>query len=284
MIPRFTEWLLWTEGSTRSAGLLRIALALLLWNRWGSDFLLYKLAGPTNIAIALSFFGSTTLLLLGLWTRVATVWTALTMLVVFFYLGVAQGVEAYTHHHTWLLVSFSVLLVLTPCGRSLSLDRWRALARAERGGAPCPPERGPVWGLRLLALQTSVVYIGATANKLNLPFLSGARLQHVYADRYGGGDPIDLPAFAAICCVFAVLTVAMEALLAVGLWIPRFQVRVAILGLLFHAALYVPLPVGPFSATMAALYLAFFDPDAVHRAIDKLLGRPASSAEVGAAA
>ncbi len=284
MIARLTTWLLWTEGSTRPAALLRIALPLLLWDKWARDFLLYKQDTPVDLAIALSFFVATTLLLVGLWTPVAAVWNALTMLTVFFYLGVVRGVEPYTHHHTWLLVVYSVLLALTPCGRSFSVDRWRALTLAEGRGGACPPERGPLWGQRLIALQTTVVYVGATAAKLNLPFLSGVRLQHIFVDRYGSADPVELPGFAVLCCVLAVSTVVIEGALAVGLWIPRFRGPVAVLGLLFHGALFMALPVGPFSATMAALYLAYFDPDAVHRAIDRLLGWTDARQEIDVAA
>lgn len=284
MIARLATWLLWAEGSTRSAALLRIALPLLLWDKWARDFLLFKQESPLDLAIALSFFVATTLLLIGLWTPVAVVWNALTMLTVFFYLGVVKGVEPYTHHHTWLLVCYSVLLATTPCGRSFSVDRWRALARAEGRGGACPPERGPLWGLRLLALQTCLVYVGATLDKLNGPFLSGVRLQHIFVDRYGSADPVDLPGFAAICCVLAVSTVAIEGALAVGLWIPRVRLPLAVVGLLFHAILFMALPVGPFSATMAALYLAYFDPDAVHRAIDRLVGRSPAPREIDVAA
>lgn len=283
LLRRLWHWLVWDEGSTRPAGLLRIALPLLLWDRWARDFLLYRFETAVDFAIGLSFFVATSLLLVGLWTRLAVVWTAITMLVVFFYLGVARGVEAYTHHHTWLLVCMSVLLVFTPCERSFSVDRWRWLNRAEGRGGACPPERGPLWGLRLLAMQTSVVYIGATYDKLTLPFLSGVRLQHLFIERYGTADPITLPGFDAIFCALAVGTVVIELALGVGLWIPRFRGPLVVIGLLFHGILFVTLPVGPFSATMGALYLAFFDPDAVHRAIDRLLGRPVRGEDVAAA-
>jgi hypothetical protein len=282
-LGRLWRWLVWDEGSTRPAALLRIALPLLLWDRWARDFLLFGLETPVDLAIGLSFFASTTLLLVGLWTRVAVVWTALTMLVVFFHLGVAQGLEAYTHHHRWLLVCTSVLLVFTPCERSFSVDRWWWLLRAEGRGGACPPEHGPLWGLRLLAMQTSVVYVGAAYDKLTWPFLSGVRLEHLFLERYGTADPLTLPGVGAIFCALAVGTVVIELALGVGLWIPRLRGPLVLIGLLFHGVLFVTLPVATFSATMAALYLAFFDPDAVHRAIDRLLGRSARGEDRAAA-
>ena len=43
-------------------------------------------------------------------------------------------------------------------------------------------------------------------------------------------------------------------------------------GLAFHAIIYVTLPVYTFSATMALLYLAYFDADAVDKVIARLQG------------
>ena len=41
-------------------------------------------------------------------------------------------------------------------------------------------------------------------------------------------------------------------------------------GLLLHSLLYVLLPVSTYSATMALLYLAYFDADAVHGVLERL--------------
>jgi|GEM_PF-5153702 len=41
-------------------------------------------------------------------------------------------------------------------------------------------------------------------------------------------------------------------------------------GVLFHGSLYFVVPVETFSATMILLYLAYFEPDDVHRAIDNV--------------
>lgn len=269
LIDRLWRWALLDEGSTRPVALIRIGTVLLIWDKWAFDFLLYKAASLVDLAIALSYFGSTTLLLVGLCTRVAAAWTAVTMLAVFFYVGVVRGAN-YNHHHTWLLVATTVLLVFTPCGRSFSLDRWLALRRADRSGIPPPPERGPLWGQHLLALQVSAVYLWSAVAKSDRPFLSGVRLQHIFTTYYGSSDPPAVPFFAEAMQVLAVLTVVVEYALGVGLWFARTRPWAVLLGIVFHAIIYVTLPVFTFSATMILLYLAFFDPEAVDRVIARL--------------
>jgi hypothetical protein len=125
----FRDRVLLHERSTRAVGLLRIALALLVWHRFGADVAPWadNLA-PDRLALAVSFYLSTTLMLVGLFSRVATAWTAATLLVMYFHYAV-NGETRWFEHHTYLLTAEVTLLALTPCGRSYSLDRWIALNR-----------------------------------------------------------------------------------------------------------------------------------------------------------
>jgi hypothetical protein len=273
-VRRFFDWLLWSEGSTRTVGLIRMGVVALLWDRFAADLLFYRADDAVELAISATFFVATSLLFVGLWTTFSAALNAATMLTIFVFLGHVRDVEPYRHHHVFLLVSSSVLLALTPCGRSFSLDRARALRRALGRGGAAPPERGPLHGQRLLAMQISAVYLWATWDKLTPGFLSGERLQHILIDRYFTSDPVTLPGFAALCAVGAVGTVVIESALAVGLWVRRVQVPLMVLGAIFHGMLFVVLPVGPFSLNMILLYLAFLDPAVVHRAVDRMVGAP----------
>lgn len=69
-------------------------------------------------------------------------------------------------------------------------------------------------------------------------------------------------------------TIALEYSL-IGPLVPRIRNWVIIPGMLFHAAIYVSLPVATFTLQMWLLYLAFFDADRVHRFIDELSGHDA---------
>ncbi|WAS97287.1 hypothetical protein [Nannocystis punicea] len=72
--------------------------------------------------------------------------------------------------------------------------------------------------------------------------------------------------------------VAPELAPALGVWRARWHRRLLPLGVAFHAALYVLLPVHTFSATMVLLYLAAIDPDAVARAVAGLAPRAGADA------
>jgi hypothetical protein len=279
LLRRFYDWAILAEGSTRALGILRIGLVALLWDRWGGDFLLYHhVATPGTLAVAISFYLSTFVLLFGLWSRFAAAWVAGTMLTVFYWMGIVHKVESYTHHHVFLLVCYAAFLALTPCGASFSVDRWLAVRRAEKAGIAPPPERGPLWGQRLIALQVSSLYFWAAYDKCTRAFISGERMQHIILSRYGSSDPIGIPHFELLMQVCALSTIAIEATLAFGLWVPRLRLPLLLLGAVFHGMLYVLLPVGPFSATIVLMYLAFFDADEVHRAIDRMLGRVPTAA------
>jgi hypothetical protein len=267
-LGRLYRYLLLTEASTRSSALLRIGIVALLWCKWGGDFLLF-LDKPTDQRwIGFSFYVSTFLMFFGIATRVSALWTAATMLAIYYWMGFHDGVEPYTHHHTGLLCVATALIALTPCGVSWSFDRWLAVRRASRRGEAPPPERAPVWGLRLVALQVSVLYLSTSFDKLNVAFLSGVRLQHHAMSLYLGSDYPTSPAFPWVTQAFAILTVLCELGLAFGLWIPRARWFLIPVGIVFHAILYVTLPVSTFSLTMWLLYLAFLDPDTVHHFLE----------------
>ena len=268
------------RGSTRTLGLMRIALALLLYARWANELQLFRDMQPDRIqipsaaffAISAVFYASTTAMLFGLWSRWSTAAAGLTALVLVIGVGELAGHEPYTHHHTWCLALGVALLALTPCGGSWSVDRWRAVRRAEAAGAPPPPEEGPLWALPLIGLHVCAIYLWGTWAKLNPGYMSSARFDHFLMYLYFGSDIPDGRLFRAWQLAQTWTGILIEPLLAVGLWHPRARRWLLPVGLLFHGIIYWTLPVGTFSLTMWALYLAFVDPDAAHAAIDRLSG------------
>ena len=72
-----------------------------------------------------------------------------------------------------------------------------------------------------------------------------------------------------------------DSVLPFGLWSRRWQGWCALVGVAMHLAFYVLLPVNTFSVQMVVLYLAFFDPEVVHRTIDRLLGYREAKGEAG---
>lgn len=274
MIAAAIRWALASDGSTRPAALLRIALVFILWSRWAAELAPHR-AGLT--ALGLLFFLATTLLLVGLWTRLAAAITALVVLALVYGHGLLLGRTDWLHHHTYLLAIVTLLLAVTPCGRSLSLDRWRALRRAARGGPAAPPERANLWGMRLIALQLVALYLHAAADKLTPGFLSGDRLEAILLVTYAEHGLRAAPWLHPAALALSWLTVLAELALGLGLLHPRARRILVIPALLMHAVFYVLLPVSTFSVTIACMYLAVLDPDRVHAALDELLAPPSTS-------
>ncbi|MDX8515541.1 HTTM domain-containing protein [Mesorhizobium captivum] len=267
---RFVDWAVGTEGSSRSSALVRIGLAMLFWSRWAGELLLCRNQSPNGLFLAVNFFVATALLFVGYHSRIAAVWTGSVGLAMYYYFGHQLGREPWSHHHTYLLAIAALLIALTPCGLSYSLDRYLAVMRAERTGLPPPAERGNLWGLRLIVVQLSVLYFFAAFDKTNYAFLSGARIEQIFLWYYAGSDyPAGL---AWLATIVSLAVVALEYCLAFGLPFRRTRRYLVLPGLVFHAIIYVTLPVYTFSATMALLYLAYFDADAVDKVIARLQG------------
>ena len=265
-------WAVDTEGSTRTAALIRIGLAALLWARWGRDLQLFRDLTPAGLALAPIFFLATTLMFFGLWSRAATAVAALVALA-FVYAGEALSSAHWSHHNAFLLAYATALCALTPCGKSYSIDRWRALRQTRRAGRPRPPERGNLWGLRLMACQLSVIYFWSAYDKTAVAFLSGERLELIFRWLYVGSAPLpEMPGFHGLMLVASVTTVLLEYALAVGMFFAASRRWLVLPGMALHGLFFVLLPMRTFSLTMWCLYLAHFDADAVHARIDELSG------------
>lgn len=281
-VTRLADWAVNSEGSSRSSGLIRIGIAMLFWSRWSGELLLYMDQSAIGLVLAANFFVATALLFVGYHSRVAAVWAGVVGLAMYYYFGHELGREPWTHHHTYLLAVAALLIALTPCDRSYSVDRHLAVMCAGRDGLPPPPERGNLWGLRLIVVQLSVLYFFSAFDKTSYAFLSGARLEQIFLWYYAGSDYPDTPGLSGLAMATAFAVVALEYCLALGLPFRRTRRYLVLPGLAFHAAIYVTLPVYTFSATMALLYLAYFDADAVDRVIARLQGiGPAETAGRG---
>lgn len=267
MIRRAIAHLVDAEGSTRAVGLLRILLVLIAWARCGRELLLFHhVDAPDRLAVAVSFYLSTTAMLVGWRSRISTLWAGLSVLAFYGYLGSLSGLFVRPRlygHHVYLLSISILLLALTECGRSYSLDRWLAQRRGD-----AKPERGSLWGTRLIGLQVSAMYLWTAYDKLTAEWLSGDRILEIGLTLYTLSEPI--PGSGVFAPVAAVGAVALELALVVGLWHSRARRWLLPAGVAFHALIYVSLSVQTFSVLVVALYLVFLDPDAVHETLDRL--------------
>ncbi len=275
------NWLadrLMRTGSTRALGLVRVLLALVVWSRWAGDVSPYIEASPQRVVLAVAFFASSTSMAVGWYSRASTAATGVVVCTMVLWFGRVQGVEDWTHHHPTVLAILVLLLALTPCGRSFSLDRYLAVGRTRAAGEPPPDEVGDLWAADLLCLQVCTLYLWSAVDKTTWAYVSGARLEQLLMQYYVGSDWPELPLLQAVLAMVAVAVLLLEYVLVVGLWVPRLRRWLIPLGLAMHGLFYVLIPVSTFTVTMWTVYLLFLDPDVVHRSVDRLVatgpGRP----------
>jgi hypothetical protein len=254
-------------GSTRSVALIRIGLALVIWTRFGNTWVLFR--NMEHLVLSLLGFAVTAAMLVGWHSRLASALTGAVLLYGYYVIG-----EDYVHHHTYLLAVAPCLLALTACGGSYSVDRWRAVQRAAQAEEAPPPESGPTWALSLLTLQVAMVYFWGAWDKTSLVYLSGTGMQQYAITLYFGSGAADWWWFKPLMCALAIGSVLLEYALVIGMWFSRTRGWVLAAGAIFHAIIFITMPVRTFSVTMWVLYLAIFPPEQVHRVIDQLSEEP----------
>jgi hypothetical protein len=248
-----------TTGSTRLLGLLRIALVLLVWDCWAYPFILHFDLHPQRVGLALLFYASSTLLLVGLWTPVAACLTAASLWGAILLLGDGAPSSLWLTQPRQLTALATLVLLPSPWGRSFSLDRWRALRHHDAQALPPPPERGPLWTLRLTQLVGAGVFLTSAIGQSNLDWLRGEAFVAVT-------PPVWAP-------TLAVLLLTANAAGALCLWHPRTRTT----ALAFVGAVYLALPTVMLTHDVPFVVLwllaAWLPADKVHAAVDRLHAR-----------
>jgi hypothetical protein len=137
------------------------------------------------------------------------------------------------------------------------------LAPFARG--PRRAHAGPLWPIRLIQLDLCVLYGVNALAKAHPAYLRGDVLtgfsitrRNILVDLSDGFlhlGPLALPVW-----LLAAGTVATEAWLAVGWWLPRMRWPTAALGIAFHTGLRWVVAIHMLGATSVFLYLAFLLP------------------------
>ena len=273
LAARLDQWGPSFTGSTRAAALMRIGLAVIAITRFGGEIGFYQAQNPAILLLSAIFFLLVTMMFVGYLSRLACIGTGLSVMCLYT-LGAATQTAGWAHHHVYLLGTACFLLALTECGRSYSIDRWRALSAARRARPPQaePREYGFLWGQRLIALQLSAMYFWTAIDKTDQAFLSGQRLEQTFVWVYSGRALELVLAYPALIALLSVIVVIVEYILAVAILVPRWRIWALPMGLALHAGFYLMLPVHTYSATVMVLYLALLDPARVHNVIDRIQG------------
>lgn len=263
------------EGSTRPAGLMRMALGCIAFVRFGSDLAPWATNGPIGLILGVLMFYFAFCTVIGSRSRQSIAGLGI-MIMVLYALGVTQiGLAEWSHHHVYVLGIACILLSMTDCGRSFSYDRYRAVTDTAPGGT-IPAEHGMLWGQRLIALQLSALYFWTAVDKTDWAFVSGQRLEQTFVWIHSGRPLEFLLDWPVVMALASIAVLVVEYWLAVAILMPKWRKAAIFIGLTMHASFYVLLPVNTYSITVMVLYLALLDPRMVHDFIDRMLGqRPA---------
>ena len=163
------------------------------------------------------------------------------------------------HHNRYSLYCYAFLLSLTPCDRA-----WRAAEPA----VPVP-RWGPWWGVRLLQLQVSLVYLASGGSKLVDPdWRNGlvladriARYGHIAIEKGIPPAVIETLASGDVASATAKLAISTELVLCVALWLRPTRVVALWWGVWFHIAIQATSKVETFSVLALTLYGVFVTPD-----------------------
>jgi hypothetical protein len=218
---------------------------------------------PQSNAWAIGFFWAflavTLLLLVGLWTRFASI-------AVFICLASMQQRNLYILHSgdTFLRVA-GFFLMFTPAGAMLSIDRWRETARwrKTRNQLPMPSvaPRAP-WAQRMIQFELALVYFCGFLWKLKgHAWIDGTALY--YVTHLTEIQRFPVPAWVqhpAILKLGAWYTLALEFSLGVLVWFRPFRYPLLALGVLFHLTLEYCFNIPMFEWDILAAYVLFIDP------------------------
>jgi hypothetical protein len=183
-------------------------------------------------------------LVLGWRTRVASV-------VVAFLLIAVQRRDVYVLNSGDLLLrELALFVALMPAGETWSLDARR------RGGSQL---RAP-WGMRLLQLQVSALYLFSVTAKLHgTSWQDGSAVGKAVQleDLQRFVLPHGVATSVTVSALLTYGTLLVEAFLVVGLWVPKTRWWAMASGLAIHLGIEATLLIGWFSLAVIACYLAF---------------------------
>ena len=218
---------------------------------WTADWVVSGLTPYGALAVLMAVAVA---LVLGWHTRIAAVAAAFLLLAI-------QRRDVYVLNSGDLLLrELATYVALMPAGEVWSLD-------ARRRGSSSP--RAP-WGLRLLQIQVSLVYLFSVAAKLHGDtWQDGTAVGR--AVQLGDLQRFLIPQSVATSVTISALltygTLLVEGALVFGLWLPRFRWVVMALGVSIHLGIEATLLIGWFSFAILSTYLAFVPAENLRAAV-----------------
>lgn len=156
-----------------------------------------------------------------------------------------------------LLRELAFYVALMPAGEVWSLD-----ARRRPSALRAP------WGLRLLQVQISVLYLFSVVAKLGgVSWQNGTAVGKAVQleDLQRFVVPFPLATSVTVSAVLTYGTLVVEAFLVFGMWLPKTRWWAMGAGVAIHLGIELTLLIGWFSLTIIACYLAFVPAEVLRR-------------------
>ncbi len=158
-----------------------------------------------------------------------------------------------------LMRAITLMLVVSPCGHSLSVDA--LLGRYFQDFRK--KTIWPVWSLRLIQIQISVVYLWTVWHKLQgETWLNGTAVY--YATRLDSMTNFTVPVLMDSLIFLKLMTwgtLLVELSLGTLIWFKKFRRPVIVTGILFHLGIQYIMSIPFFELYMMALLINFVSPD-----------------------
>lgn len=158
-----------------------------------------------------------------------------------------------------LMRAITLMLVFSPCGHSLSVDA--LLGRYFQDFRK--KTLSPVWALRLIQIQISVVYLWTVWHKLQgETWLNGTAVY--YATRLDSMANFTVPVLMDSLIFLKLMTwgtLLVELSLGTLIWFKKFRRPVIVTGILFHLGIQYIMSIPFFELYMMALLINFVSPD-----------------------
>lgn len=191
----------------------------------------------------------------GVLPRLAAAWVML------WHLSLVERCSLGSTGWDFLLRSFGFLVLISPLGRSWSLPAYFSRL-------PSPSALAPCYGLTLMRLQVAALYLQTVLLKLINPnpyWRNGEFLAYFFLSHYSRWPGAWTARYPIIMAAGTWLTLLVELLIPVLLFIPRTRFWGALLGVLLHSVIAVAAPeITPFTLVLIMTYFAFLTGSDLH--------------------
>ena len=245
-------------------GILALVTAVTLWPDLGPFYGATWIGTPAARALDATLLFSAVLLVVGFRTRLASV-------AVLLCLAELAAVNPFVFNSGDNLLRYLALFVaLAPAGAALSVDCLR------REGTVWRFPLRPVWPLRLVQIQVTVMYAAAVWHKFrgaSWPDGTAASYPLRIPDMVRFTTPSWVSDSVSAAHLLTWGTLAIEAAIPVLVWNRRTRSWVLGLGVALHLGIDATLRAGLFSWVVLVAYLAFVPPETMEGLLERLRAR-----------